>query len=220
MDRTKNHIPSISQKIEIVALCEDEPMENTVLLGAGKETGIRFGLEGIRGTNIENIQVTDALCQASAVRPAGFLNTCFYRNLLKIDSNLPLIYISLVYLYYQNEGKEHSLEKLILKLAEKNELGFLENWIYRDKIQKLLVEMAFGMNAGNEWDGGYHQIVRSIVLEKGEKIYRFSGGKRLEFGRFLVENCEVYGAGKVDGMETVYEVDSRQYTNLALNIVI
>ena len=84
----------------------------------------------------------------------------------------------------------------------------------------MMTEAALGMNAEKEWDGGYQHIVRSILLEKDGKCYRFNGGEKQAFGRFLVDNCEVYGAGEEDGLEMVYEQDGRKYINLALNIVI
>ena len=224
MDGKENDISSVSKKIEMVvsysALNEEMSMENTVLLRAGKETCVRFELVGLDVADIENMRVTDILCQVSDVRPAGIINPCFYRNLLLIDSNLPLIYTSLVYLYYQKGEREHSLSQLMAWLAEENSIGFPERWIYENKLQKLIVEAALGMKAESEWDGGYRQIVRSIVLEKEEKIYRFTGGERKEFGRFLAENCEVYGVGEKEGLETVYEQDGRKYMNLALSIVI
>lgn len=195
-------------------------MENTILLKAGVETGVRLELEGIDVKKIENMSVTDILCNISAIRPAGFLSSCFYKNLLLIDSNLPLMYMSLVYQYYKNGEQEHRLKQLLLWMTERNAMGFLEKWLYEDKLKRLMMEAALGMNAEKEWDGGYQHIVRSILLEKDGKCYRFNGGEKQAFGRFLVDNCEVYGAGEEDGLEMVYEQDGRKYINLALNIVI
>ena len=195
-------------------------MENTVLLGAGKENGIRLELDGKDLRNKENIQVSDVLCQVAAVRPAGIINSCFYRNLLRIDSNLPLIYLNLIYLYYRNDGQISEMKELVKRMSEENVIGFSENWVYGDKVQKLLVETAYGMNAKSDWDGGYRQIIRSIILEKEGKTYLFSGGEREAFGQFLVGNCKVYGSGKKDGFEVVYEQNGRQYINLSVNIVI
>lgn len=195
-------------------------MEETVLLKAGKETCVRFELEGIDAASTQNMAAADIFQQASGVRPAGMFPSCFYRNLLRIDSNLPLMYAGLIYLYYNGNRQNYEMREMVGLLAEENKLRFSEKWLYEDKMQKLLVELAYGMNAESEWDGGYQQIVRSVILKKEEKTYRFLGGEKQEFGQFLVENCEIYGSGKRDGLETVYEQNGRYYMNLAVNIVI
>lgn len=196
-------------------------MENTVLIKAHKMTGVRFELGGMGGKNTENMTISQVLKEVASARPAGILNAVFYRNLLKIDSNLPLIYAGLVYMYYRKEERVHSLEQLIMQLTEENIMGFYESWIYEDKLKRLLVETAYGMSAEKDWDGGYAQIVKSIVLDKNGQYYRFLGSEKEAFGHFLIENCEVSGIGErpQENMGIVYEQSGKHYMNLALCIV-
>lgn len=196
-------------------------MESTVLIKAQKMTGVRFELGGIEEKNTKNMTVTEVLKEVESARPAGILNAVFYRNLLKIDSNLPLIYAGLVYMYYRKEEREHSLEQLIGQLTEENIMGFYESWIYEDKLKRLLVETAYGMSAEKDWDGGYAQIVKSIVLDKDGRYYRFLGSEKEAFGHFLIENCEVSGIGEKnqESLGSVYEQSGKHYMNLALCIV-
>lgn len=195
-------------------------MEQTMLVKAEKATAVRLELVGMDGIDTEQLPVHGILKLAGGIRPAGMLNPVFYRNLLRVDSNLPLIYTWLVYLFYRKEEKVQSLRSLERQLVRANALGFSEEWIYKDKLQRFLVETAFGMQAGEEWDGGHKQLVRGVHITKDGKCFRFSGAEREQFGQFLLENCEVYGNKKADGMENVYEKDGRQFVNLSLNIVI
>lgn len=197
------------------------PMESTVLIKAQKMTGVRFELGGMGGKNTENMTIPQVLKEVASARPAGILNSIFYRNLLKIDSNLPLIYAGLVYMYYRKEERVHSLEQLIMQLTEENIMGFYESWIYEDKLKRLLVETAYGMSAEKDWDGGYAQIVKSIVLDKDGQYYRFLGSEKEAFGHFLIENCEVTGIDEKvhENMGIVYEQGGKHYMNLALCIV-
>lgn len=197
------------------------PMESTVLIKAHKMTGVRFELGGMGGKNTENMTIPQILKEVASARPAGILNSIFYRNLLKIDSNLPLIYAGLVYMYYRKEERVHSLEQLIMQLTEENIMGFYESWIYEDKLKRLLVETAYGMSAEKDWDGGYAQIVKSIVLDKDGQYYRFLGSEKEAFGHFLIENCEVTGIDEKvhENMGIVYEQGGKHYMNLALCIV-
>lgn len=196
-------------------------MESTVLIKAHKMTGVRFELGGIEGRNTKNMSVTEVLKEVASARPAGILNSVFYRNLLKIDSNLPLIYAGLVYMYYRKEERVHSLEHLIVQLTDENIMGFYESWIYEDKLKRLLVETAYGMSAEKDWDGGYAQIVKSIVLDKDGQYYRFLGSEKEAFGHFLIENCEVTGIedNNRENLGNVYEQAGKYYINLALRIV-
>lgn len=196
-------------------------MENTVLIKAHKMTGVRFELGGMGGKSTENMTVPQILKEVASARPAGILNSIFYRNLLKIDSNLPLIYAGLVYMYYRKEERVHSLEQLIIQLTDENIMGFYESWIYEDKLKRLLVETAYGMSAEKDWDGGYAQIVKSIVLDKDGRYYRFLGSEKEAFGHFLIENCEVSGIDErtQENMGIVYEQGGKHYMNLALCIV-
>ncbi len=196
-------------------------MESTVLIKAHKMTGVRFELGGIKGKSTGIMTVPQVLKEVESARPAGILNSVFYRNLLKIDSNLPLIYAGLVYMYYRKEEKVHSLEQLIEQLTEENIMGFYESWIYEDKLKRLLVETAYGMSAEKDWDGGYAQIVKSIVLDKNGQYYRFLGSEKEAFGHFLIENCEVFGVDgeRQENLGSVYEQGGKYYMNLALCIV-
>ena len=196
-------------------------MESTVLIKAQKITGVRFELGGIEEKNTENMSVTEVLKEVESARPAGILNSIFYRNMLKIDSNLPLIYAGLVYMYYRKEERVHSLDQLVGQLTEENIMGFYESWIYEDKLKRLLVETAYGMSAEKDWDGGYTQIVKSVVLDKDGRYYRFLGSEKEAFGHFLIENCEVNGIEKKnqENLGNVYEQSGKYYMNLALCIV-
>lgn len=194
-------------------------MENTVLIQAGKTTAVRFELDGIIGMDTTGMTVPEILKEIQGVRPYGILHPVFQRNLLKLDSNLPFIYAGLVYMYYRKKEKEHSLEKLIKRLREENAMGFLEEWIYEEKLQKLLVETAYGMSAEADWDGGSGQIVKSITLEKNGSYHRFLGNEKEAFGHFLIENCQVNGVKQENSMGTVYEIGGKSYINLSLDII-
>lgn len=194
-------------------------MEETVLLGHGSEVGVRICLEGVDAQSDNGLHAVDVIKKATAMKPAGFLNPVFYRNLLHIDSNLPLIYTNLVFLYYVNHEKENSLRALVQQLTRQNSIGFSEQWIYEEKIRRWLVATALGVGPEQEWDGTNHEIVRNIVIESGGKKTSFSGTQTVEFGQYLLDVCTVRAPLKTKNLGYLYEHAGRQYINLALDVV-
>ncbi len=195
-------------------------MEETVLLGYGSEVGVRICLEGVDAQGDSRLDAVDIIKKASAMKPAGFLNPVFYRNLLHIDSNLPLIYTNLVFLYYVNQGKESSLRALVQQLAKQNSIGFSEQWIYEEKIRQWLVAAALGIGPEQEWDGNSKDIVRNIVVESGNRTVCFHGAQTVEFGQFLLDVCTVRAPHQTKNLGYLYEHAGRQYVNLAIDIVL
>lgn len=188
-----------------------------MLLEAGKETAVRFFLEGIPETVRMQASVTEILKQTCRVRQGGIINPVFQRNLLKIDSGLPFIYAGIVYMYYRRMEKEHSFFNLTKQLKQENALRFSENWVYEDKLGKLLCAAALGMCPQIEWDGGQSQLVRKVCVEKEGQDYYFQGCDRDGLGRFLMENCQVRGIQK-EASGLVQKKDGNSFIELSVEI--
>ena len=95
----------------------------------------------------------------------------FKRNLILIDSCLPIL-LSEVVLEQYRSASGFSLSELILELTKNNPLNFNLSYghpFYRFKIMNFLCAILYGMEVDRLWDGEYAHVAGfNLISNKGD----------------------------------------------------
>jgi type II restriction enzyme len=97
----------------------------------------------------------------------------FYDNLILIDSQLPQILAYILEDHYSSK-KVNKISDLVVRLTEKNPLGFANKYFYEKKIRDFLSVIALGMMPNTPWNG-YNSVNGGhiVVSKKGEILTYF-----------------------------------------------
>ena len=202
------------------------------LLNASKPTNFQFRVENFAG----NLNTVNSISSGKKVRDRmlaiknaggtmklnGLYSPVFKRNLLKIDSAMPLFIAEYLLLFFSGKGR--TMEELTRLVAENksavDSLG--DPFNYEDlkyKMKQLLINVALGMVPASDWngfikaDGGY-----IIVKEDGDvvcfHIYNIS-----ELGEYLFNNTKLETAStNRHDFALLYQEGSCLFMNLNFSI--
>ena len=174
------------------------------LLNASKPTNFKFSVKGFQGDPdaINNItggrKVMDRLKaikkNGGSFELSGMHSPVFKRNLLKIDSAMPLFLGEFLVLFFSGEAR--TLKDLTQRVADdgtaRDSLGDPFNFDdLKYKMKQLLINVALGMVPATDWtgflkaDGGY------IVVKEDGDVVCFHIYNIDELGEYLFNNTKL-----------------------------
>lgn len=159
-------------------MCKTRP---ATLLNAGKNTNIKFRIEGgalsdadiarINGLKSQNGRFA-ALAEAGCrLTYADMGDNTFKNNLLFIDSSLPALIGQCLALSYTLETAD--IKAITEAVAKQNPAGYTGtnmDAFYAHKIKRLLVDVALGMTPGKQWNGRYDANGGYLVVKDDGEI--------------------------------------------------
>jgi len=202
------------------------------LLNASKPTNFKFRVTGFSGdvdtvneisTGRKVMDRLKAVKQAGgAFTLSGMHSPVFKRNLLKIDSAMPLFLGQFLLLFFAGEAR--TMEELTKRVAEDgtalDSLGDPFNFEdLKYKMKQLLINVALGMVPATDWtgflkaDGGY------IVVKEDGDVVCFHIYNIDQLGEYLFNNTKLETASTDrHGFAALYSEGNDLFMNLNLSI--
>jgi len=198
------------------------------LLNAGNTTNFIYRVEGLEKSDIEEINSIDtktkikdrmaAMVEKNAhIEYIGMENSCFKRNLIMIDSNMPQIVGNmLLYSYSENINDLKSVIKLI---GERDPLEYGEEAIYTYKVKKFLCSCALGMKPAKQWDGLDEANGGYIIVRSDGEVLAYHIYNRNFFEQYLLDNTVFERASTSRyGFMKLYEDNGNIYVKLNMQV--
>lgn len=205
----------------------------STLFNAGKTTNFVFKIEG-EGLSKENILKINSINSDKKIRDRilelynlgfkiefkGVLNPIFNNNLQLIDSGLPKIISSLLFIYFTSS--ESKIPELVNKLKIENPLNFdlsQNHPFYTYKIKRLLTDIALGMTPSKIWDGSLDATGGYLVVREDGEVICYHIYNRNEFEDYLFNNTKFDTPSSTrHNFGSIYENNGEFYFNLNLQI--
>lgn len=204
------------------------------LLNAGKNTRIRFKVNGISKEEMQEINVIDKTVEreymksrmgklfelADSVEFDKVLDETFNENMIMIDSLLPEIFAEMVLMHYRTISESiYDCEMLIQMLAEVNPMKYNRTKNYRYKFKKMITASALGMTPGKEWNGFDTATGGYIIIKKDGDVLCYHLYNRNYFEEYLIKNTQFDrpSASKFD-YGYLYEENGDTYIDLNVQV--
>lgn len=166
---------------------------SSTLLNASSGTNFIYTVNCKRIEQYQKSKAKELLCSLKeddvSVSFEEMDSKCYYKNLLLIDTQMPLILSYILLYYFQKRGIK--LIDLIKCLKIENPLRLPETDIYYEKISELLLATALGMVPKTPWDNLYKADGGLIVIKKDGSIVSFYIFKQIlmkELKKYLIEH--------------------------------
>lgn len=168
------------------------------LLNSGKNTRIRYKINGLSDKQIEEInnvkgkdymmrKIEKLFLTTSEVLYDAYLSDVFKNNLILIDSKMPNILGEIVLTHYKNM-KIYDCEDILKIISNYNPLGFPNTNAYQYKFNKLLVASALGMTPGKVWNGNESATGGYIIIKRNGEVLFYHISNRNIFEKYLMKN--------------------------------
>lgn len=204
------------------------------LLNSGKNTRVRYIIEGINDTDMDIINsvtkdtsdeyMKDRMLKlmelATNIKFDKFLSDTYTDNLILIDSALPSIYASLILQHYKHmANKIYDIKELLQYVIDENPVNYSNPNIYIYKIKKLLCASALGMTPGKEWDGLDAATGGYVIIKRDGDVLCYHLYNRNFFETYLLDNTRFDrpSASRYDYFY-VYKEDDRYYIDLNVQV--
>lgn len=115
-----------------------------------------------------------------------------YNNLTIVDSSMPKLVSEMLLLHFV-DGKSH-LKEQVKELNRLNPLKYRENKdypYYEQKIKKLLVSYALGMQSDTKWNGYEEANGGYIVVKENGDVICYHIFDRMNFEEYLLKNTKM-----------------------------
>lgn len=198
------------------------------LLNAGQTTNFIYKVNGLTKEQMNEINSIDTPTKIKdriqAINDFGgsleyydMNHSGFKRNLIMIDSSMPILVGNLLLIYFQKDEKD--CNTLIDKLSDIDPLNFGEKQIYEYKFKKLLCSCALGMKPAKQWDGLDEANGGYIIVKEDGEVLAYHIYNRNFFEQYLLDNTilEKASTSRHQYM-SVYEKDGQMYIMLNLQI--
>lgn len=204
------------------------------LLNAGKNTRIRFKVNGISIKQMQEINAIDKTVEreymksrmvklfelADSVEFDKVIDETFNENMIMIDSLLPEIFAEMVLMHYRTISESiYDCEMLIRLLAEVNPMKYNRRENYRYKFKKMITASALGMTPGQEWNGLDTATGGYIIIKKDGAVLCYHLYNRNYFEEYLIKNTQFDrpSASKFD-YGYLYEENGDTYIDLNVQV--
>jgi hypothetical protein len=183
----------------------------STLLNASKATTFEYDIKGISLQKINTIintnkgiksQITALVNNGAIFEFRRIPNKTFERNLILIDSNLPIILANMLTEFFST--RKSDIKSICRSIAKKDPLKFGSNnaKIYEYKIKNLLMDVALGMVPNTRWSGEYDVNGGYIIVKEDGEIVCYHVYNLNDFRDYLFENtkfdvpsCKRYDCG-------------------------
>lgn len=195
----------------------------STLLNASKHTNIEYEIVQAIDQSIRHkkplIGLSEKLTNNETLRFSAIDKPAFEKNLMMIDSRMPLIIAEMVKAYYLREAGS-TVKELTEYLKKSNPLRLeLPKHFYEYKVQELLMAVAFGMKPSKEWIGDYEAHGGYIIVKQDGALACYHIYDRDQFKEFLYENTKLDTPDlPKHGFGTVYSKDGTKFIKLNLQI--
>ena len=167
------------------------------LLNAGQTTNFIYKVNGITQEQMKQINSIDTATKIKdriqAIKSFGgsfeyydMNHNGFKRNLIMIDSSMPIIIGNLLLIYYQTDIKE--CNSLVNLLSDEDPLNFKDKQIYEYKLKKLLCSCALGMKPAKQWNGLDEANGGYIIVKQTGEVLAYHIYNRNFFEQYLIDN--------------------------------
>ncbi len=198
------------------------------LLNAGKTTNFIYKISGLTDDQMDRINSIESKNKliermAKIVELGGEVvfsdlsHQGFKRNLVMIDSMMPLLVAEMLLYHYQDGAK--TCGELVRLLGERDPLGYGEEIIYEYKIKKFLCACALGMKPAKKWDGIDEANGGYIIVRSDGEILAYHIYNRNMFEKYLMDNTflERASTDRHDYM-SIYKENGEMFIKLNLQI--
>lgn len=237
---------SSTQKTDITIVIHDEKTNQQPILGfsiksqlgspstllnAGKTTNFRFKIDGLKSTQLAEVNAIDGrkkiIDRVAKIKMLGgiltfdkILNNTFSNNLILIDSLLPQI-IGAMLLSFYTKGFS-TVTDLVQLVEHSNPIGFdnsNKHCFYAYKVKKMLTDMALGLTPARVWTGKYDATGGYLVVKDDGEVLCYHLYNRNEFEDYLFANTklETASTSRYD-FGNIYQEGGNLYFNLNLQI--
>lgn len=199
------HDKRIGTGVELGFSIKSQLGSPSTLLNAGKTTNFIFKIVNLELT-LEQIQNINKIKTRSKIKDRidviknlggkfEFIETengVFGDNLTLIDSSLPQILGSIVYLFYS--GNYSRIHDLVAEVATTNPLGYSKDNghpFYHYKIKRFLSDVALGMMPSKVWTGNLDATGGYLVVKEDGEILCYHIYNRNEFENYLLKNTKL-----------------------------
>ncbi len=191
------------------------------LINASKATNFTFKVE------TDNQQLKELKAKAlirnlnknkSAITFTGMDSDVYFRNLMLIDTQMPLIISEVLKIYF---GSKIKLISEIVKILEQtNPLNISDVSLYKNKISDFLFYSSTGMFPNKKWEGIQNIDGGCIIVKDDGELatfYIFRRSFLVKFREYLYSQCFLDTASTTKhGFGRLYRENDR--TNLKLNL--
>lgn len=203
------------------------------LLNSGKNTRIRYSIEGLSDELTEKINALNKdncknyikermslLFANSTVKFNQIKDNTFNDNLIMIDSLMPQLFGELVCMHYKhiNDGV-YDCKKLIELVSKDNALRYRSPEVYSYKFKKLITASALGMTPGKIWNGRDAATGGYIIIKKDGDVVCYHLYNRNFFEDYLLKNTR-FDRPSADRHDYgyVYSENNKKYIDLNVQI--
>lgn len=198
------------------------------LLNAGETTNFIYKVTGISRNQMEEINGIESRNKIkdriSKIKEYGgrldfyeVNHTGFKRNLVMIDSMMPMMMGYMLLCFYESDVKD--CKSLVEMLGEKDPLKYGETVIYSYKFKKLLCSCALGMKPAKSWDGIDEANGGYIIVKSDGEILAYHIYNRNMFEKYLLDNTFFERASTTKHKYmTLYEENGEMFIKLNLQI--
>ena len=198
------------------------------LLNASGATNFVFKITGINDSEINRINAIDTptkiIDRINAIKQSGSMefqhvkNEKFSSNLMFIDTYMDDIIAKMLIDYY--EGNASTCKTLVMRLENKNPLGYPRRGVYTYKFKKFLCAIALGMTPAREWDGDDEANGGYVIVKDDGDVLAYHIYNRNAFETYLLNNTKLErGSTSRHGFASIYkDTDGEKYINLNLQI--
>ncbi|RKQ71725.1 type II restriction enzyme [Litorimonas taeanensis] len=203
------------------------------LLNASGSTRFRYAVNGFRGNkeDINNLNPRSSKVQArflkvletsDEIRFSSMLNKNFAKNLIKLDSLMPLFISEYLRFYFLGYG--NSLEVLTSHVASSPRIKEVvlfpiseEDLKY--KLKQLLLNVALGLVPSKEWNGFLKADGGYIIVKETGDIVCFHIYNTAELGEYLYHNTRFdTGSTRRNKFATIFKEENQWFFDLNLQI--
>jgi HpaII restriction endonuclease len=173
--------------------------KSPTLLNASAHTNIRYQLPACStaiqdcfNQQLSKTTFTKAFGEipASIIPAPAFESSVFEQNLLLSDSQLPIIFSHILWLFYQGHSGK-SLIDLCKAVEDLNPLKINDQqlaFFYKYKLKRFLVGVALGMKPATLWEGQYEANGGFIIVKKTGALVSYHIYNTTQFESYLLAN--------------------------------
>lgn len=205
----------------------------STLLNSSKSTGFRYKITGTNFTEEDICRINKINTKSKikdrikSITDAGgtfeFVSansSIFENNLTLIDSFLPNIISSMLYLYFTTDVS--NISGLINKISEDNPLCYNSEHshpYYNYKIKRFLTDIALGMMPAKVWNGKLEATGGYLIVRQDGEILCYHIYNRNEFEDYLLNNTRLDSPSSTrHNYGKIIENNSELFFNLNLQI--